>query len=229
MNKVQIESLLSGDVQTILTENLPVSLIVEAFSEFNSPSFVSALYESKHDISFRTVSVGFSTLNMYKSDLKTLKELLTVEINPITLVAIQEQIDSIEESLEKGIGNNSKYTCKDVMATIEGGKNSTLSMHKEHGTLYFSALSINKTILVVKEPYKERNSKPKTIEKNRIKKMLKSSNYRKFILHPERIHSTTFKGNSITFNYPQVEELKAKVVELGRPLTWEEYQEMCIA
>lgn len=225
MDKVKIEALMEGDVTTILTENLPISLIVEAFSEFKSPSFVSALYESKHDISYRTVSVGFSTLNMYKKDLVTLKDLLSVEENPLRRLVIEEQIASLEESLEKGIGNNSKYTLKDVMATIEGGQNSALSMHKEKGTLYFSALSINKTVLVVKEPYKKVNSKEKTLIKNEIKKMLKCNNYRKFILNPENIHSTTFKGNSIQFNSPMLEELKGRVSELGRPLTYEEYQQ----
>ena len=227
MKNISYDELMSGEsVKTILTENLSVAQVVSEFSHFNSPSIVSFLYETKTYVARISASVGFSTYNMYKSDHKTLTDLLKEETEELRIKALTQLKESIEKSFEVGIGHNPNYANKDTMLVVDG-KNSPVKVHKDTGKVYFKALVLHKTILVEKE--KEHTPKSSDIVriKNEIKKEhLKSERYRQYILDTSNIHSITFKRNEIEFNSELMDILVSKYNELKRPLTLEEYSQL---
>jgi hypothetical protein len=226
MQNISIEELIKGEsVKTILTENFSVAQVVSEFSHFKSPSIVSFFYETKKYVARVSASVGFSTYNMYKSDVDILNKLLLNESDDLTIKAITDLKESLEKSLEVGIGNHPSYSNKDKMIYVDG-KNSPLKVHKDTGKVYFKALSLRKIILVQKMEEKPTKSSDLVKEKNRIREEhMKSERYRQFILDTENIHSITFKKNEIVFNSFMTDKLTEIVQDLKRPLTLEEYEE----
>lgn len=87
--------------------------LAATISNLPNAQFASFLYRSKGDnkLARVTVILGASTEKLYEKDIAVLNLMLQEETDPTWRKAILEILDSRTESLAKGIGNNSKYTC----------------------------------------------------------------------------------------------------------------------
>jgi len=127
--------------------------------------FISINYVNKNEEhSICNVLIGPKLNKVYQNDLTKLN---TIKYSGIKETARQELINSINKSLEVGIGNNPNYTCKDKFEHLD---NNT-KFHNQNDELYIQGFLINKRI-IKKGVYKEVKSQAKTIAKKEITKEL---------------------------------------------------------
>ena len=79
--------------------------------------------------------------------------------------------------MDKGIGNNSAYTCADTYGSICRG----VKYHKGTGEIYITGFTIGKEI-ITKGEHKVVKSSEKTIAKNALRRGMKSGKFRQFAL-----------------------------------------------
>ena len=142
-------------------------------------SFGVLVYRSKEsgELSKYYVNLGVDTRKTYESDIETLKSVRPT-LTGDSLTGCDELIKSMETSLDKGIGNNPFYTLKDVLVpTLVKG----VFVHKTTGEIYLH-VSVNRKRVIEKGTYKTVNSSNKTIEKNKLRKTLRSGKIRTFII-----------------------------------------------
>lgn len=140
--------------------------------------FASLLYTAKGsgEVARHVVCLGVSIERAYKRDLALLIALLPT-LSGVASEACAELIASLRDSLTNGIGNNAAYTCKDVYTHLATG----IKEHTESGEIHVYGFAIAKTVLA-EGKYKSVNSSDKTIAKNKLRKLLKSGNFRQFAL-----------------------------------------------
>ena len=127
--------------------------------------FISIDYINKNnEHSICNVLIGPKLNKVYINDLSKLN---TVKYDGIKEIARLELINSINKSLEVGIGNNPNYTCKDKFEHLDNNA----KFHNETEELYVQGFLVNKKI-ITKGVYKEVKSQAKTIEKKNITKEL---------------------------------------------------------
>lgn len=153
--------------------------------------FVSFLYTSKGtgETARFTIANGVKIANAYRRDLAILRQYQPADEDDATAVA--ELIESMEESLEKGVGNNSRYTCRGVYNSEKG----TLE-HKANKEIFIKGFLISKEV-IKPGTYKAVKSAAKTIRKNSLRKRLKSGRFRQFVLKPENIGGVRFNGTML--------------------------------
>lgn len=187
----------------ILNQDGLISTFFNYMAESKGPRIISFIYENEYSISRVNVVVGISVLNLYKKDVEVFTELKNHVTNPLELTQIDKILDSRQNSLTNGIGNNTNYTCKGVYEQI-GETNTPVKMHIDNGTIYVKGLVVNKKVLVKKKDYPKRNSKPETIIKNKlIAQYSKSDLFRQYTISTDTIHSISFKGNKVTIKSNQ--------------------------
>lgn len=99
-------------------------------------------------------------------------------------------IKSLKESLEKGIGNNSAYTQREVKKE----KDENLRI-LENGQIKLLVRVIRKKIIKPSlEEKKKVNSSPITIAKNKIRKKIPTGQIREFNLNAEQVHKISARG-----------------------------------
>lgn len=156
----------------------------------NKVTFASVTYRSKGDnkLAKYTCLLGVSTENTYDSDIEELENAVQV-LNGVEKVAAEELLASRKESKEKGVGNNSQFTHKDTISptNVKG-----VSIHNETGAVYLTVQTLKCEVIEQGTPKKKVNSSPKTIAKNNIRKNLKSSRIRTFVI--ENIKRAAFNG-----------------------------------
>jgi len=144
------------------------------------------------------VIFGIKLESLYKSDLRRLHEILP-ETTGVKQDACKELIDSVTESLTKGIGNNSAYTLKDYFEPIT--KNGEVKLHRDEKTgkiyLYLRGYVLNKTVITEGAPHKKVNSSEKTIAKRNIEKDLKRSKIRTFKIDTDVLKKINAMGQRI--------------------------------
>jgi hypothetical protein len=153
--------------------------------------FASLTYRNENgELAKHNVMIGVSNRKAYERDLALIEKYLKrSDLSALSRLAATEIRDSLQESLTKGLGFNSRYAhgplANDTYLPILDG---TVFVNKsdneeDRGTVYVFAYAQSKTVIEAGE-YKTVNSKPKTIEKNRIKKELhfRSAKLRQFKL-----------------------------------------------
>lgn len=183
----------------------------------SSTQFASMLYENKqHEKSKYVINLNVDYERVYREDLQTLKdELDTVQrIDPevdyttedledkaLEVKALGAMIKSLENSLEKGIGNNDNYTQKDVeyiyFKTKDGKFVPNIKMHPETGKIYLTGFVIKKVVVEEGDPKKAVKSRPLTLKKNKFEKLLKRSKIRSFVL--DNADKARLNGETIEF------------------------------
>jgi hypothetical protein len=182
----------------------------------SSCRIVSVLYKKKGnggkgkskgdgEISRQTVLLNVNRDNSLKRDLSVLKGILPTLVNPVEVQACQELITSIQNSLN---GFNPEYT-KTGYYEGHGNGNVNVSVKDE---VYVRGYVIKKEVLVpgVYDPVK---SNPKTLAKNKLRKQLKNTRCREFLVSSENLKSLSVNGNRIFLDLVGPFDLPVKVNE----------------
>lgn len=157
--------------------------LVNQLSQVNGAKFASFIYRTKgtNELARYTVLLGVSKQSLYEKDRDALVEMLPT-LDGIQKEAAAEILASIEESLIKGIGNNSAYTHGaekgDTYLHFPGITG--VKLNKNDGTLHLEAVLHNKTVMESGQ-YKTVNSSAKTLAKNAITKLLRKGKFRQFV------------------------------------------------
>ncbi len=166
------------------------------FASVNTSSFVGFQYQNEYEQSHVTLHLGTNLERAYRDDLETLLANRELYVNePIYLLAIDELIASVRNSLEKGIGNNDAYTKKDTYEQLAPN----VKMHKETGALYVSGFQHRKTVIETLKERKPVKSSEKTIAKKTIAKRLnlKKDKFREYIIDEKHMGRVRVKGNTL--------------------------------
>ena len=191
----------------------------------SSCRIVSILYKKKGnggkgkskgdgEVSRQTVLLNVNRDNSLKRDLSVLKGILPGLSDSVEVQACQELITSIQNSLN---GFNPEYT-KTGYYDGHGNGNVNVSVKNE---VYVRGYVIKKEVLVP-GVYDSVKSSPKTLAKNKLRKKLKNTNCREFLVSPENLKSLSVNGNRIfldlvgPFDLPvKVNESESVVVAVG--------------
>lgn len=175
--------------------------LIAQLSGVSGVKFVSFTYTSKGtgETSRYVFNIGASFTRAYEKDAEFVRGRLeslrkTPGVDPVEIKATEEVLASLEKSLEVGVGNNPNYTAKDtyIQTNIPGVK-----IHKGTSALHVNGFLVSKTVLE-KGVYKVVNSRPKTIFKNKLRKMLRTGKIRQFRL--PNVGSARINGDTIEFS-----------------------------
>jgi hypothetical protein len=155
-----------------------VAIVANISTQKKGARFASLTYTAKGtgEVARHTVCLGVSVERAYRRDIAMLSAKRD-SLQGVALVACDELITSLQESLDKGIGNNSAYTCAGVYESVCRG----VKFHKETGEVYVTGFSIGKEI-IIKGEHKAVKSSEKTIAKNALRREMKSGKFRQFAL-----------------------------------------------
>jgi hypothetical protein len=176
---------------------------VKALAAVEGCKFVSLVYKTKEkrdkagslidggEVARYTLLLGVHLDKAYKRDLALYKRKVK-RLSGLAQQACQELIDSLEESLKVGIGNNSAYTGKDAYLHILDG----IKIHKDTGELHLNGFRRSKVVL---KPgvHKTVNSAPKTIEKNKLRRLGRLGQFRQFALVPDNLKEVKVEGRCL--------------------------------
>lgn len=175
----------------------PIRSLIASLKTLNGASFASVLYTSKGsgEVARHRLLLGCNLENAYVSDIETLNAMLP-NVFGVRADACRELRDSLVKSLEVGIGNNPAYTCKGVYEPIVPG----MKLQVDAGRLHLTGFTVGKTVLLKGSPQRGPQS-AKAKAKQDIRKGLKSSRYRQFIV--DALSLATLNGDTICFE-PQI-------------------------
>ncbi len=165
--------------------NQNVKMFLDSLTRFPTTSgvkFVSFEYTSKGtgEFSRYLLNIGVSIENLYRKDVQTLTDLLPT-LSGDHLSVAQEILDSLNESLDVGIGHNSKYVHSaenaDTYDTIEGYP--AVKIHRESGDVLVKGILVHKKV-ITPGTYKVVKSRPRTLIKKELEAGLRKSKYREF-------------------------------------------------
>ena len=147
----------------------------------NGARFISFTYRAKGDNSLaRYVLQIVNFRKVYNDDLLALELMDKKAFNETKAQAFKEVKESLEKSLELGLGNNPEYTRKNTDCKVG------IFTLTSKG-LNVKGLVKSKVVLEKGEDKKPVNSSLKTIYKNEIRKELKISKIREFCLDNVKI------------------------------------------
>ena len=166
-----------------------VAQLVGLIGSGKGAKFASLTYrtEKTGEVAKHTLILGASTEKLYQKDIVKLEEMLKGELPSVPYrLAAEQLLASRKESLEKGIGNNSKYVHSKENADtyVQADGIPGVKLHKETGVVYVVALSEDKVVLVEavnpKPPTKHKTEQ--TAAKSKIEYLLPSGRFRQFTL-----------------------------------------------
>jgi hypothetical protein len=159
-----------GKIYETIT-NLIERLSVSKTSQFIGITYTSKSGRVKPETSRMVINTNVDLNRVYREDIETLKNHRETLTDDLEITVCDELINSLETSLEKGIGNNPNYTRKGTTESINGTLRKVFTKDGEFYGVEILGLIRSKVVLVEGE-YKKVNSRPKTILKNKMKKQL---------------------------------------------------------
>ena len=138
------------------------------------------------EVSRQTILLNVNRDNSLKRDLSVLNGLLST-LDGVDKEACEELIKSIQSSLD---GYNPQYT---KHGYYDGHGNGNVQTSDTSGSVYVKGYCIKKEVLVP-GVYDEVKSRPKTISKNKLRKQLKNTRFREFIVTPDNLKSLSVNG-----------------------------------
>lgn len=160
-----------------------MNALLAQLSQIRGAKFASFVYRSKEtgELARYVVNLGTDFVKLYKADRETMQELLP-SLSGIYAEAGTALLKSIEESLAKGLGNNSAYTHGpeqgDTYVSVPGAPG--VKLNTNDNVLHVVGVLHRKEIIEAGE-YKEVNSRPLTIAKRTLEKAhLKRAKVRQF-------------------------------------------------
>jgi hypothetical protein len=140
--------------------------------------------------------MGVKMTSLYKSDLRSLLS-LRPSLDGLKGEVCDEIISSVKESLDKGIGNNSKYTLKGYYTgEVENKEVSSHTDKEGNKCLYLRGFVISKTV-ITKGVYKTVKSSEKTLIKKDLEKGLKRGKIRTFIIKESQLSKVVTNGLTV--------------------------------
>ena len=187
--------------------NPNVKMFLDSLNRFPTTSgvkFVSFEYVSKGtgEFSRYLLNIGVSLENLYRKDVQTLTDLLPT-LSGEHLSVCQEILDSLNTSLEVGIGHNPKYVHSpengDTYETVEGYP--SVKIHKGTGDILVKGILVHKKV-ITEGTYKVVKSRPRTLIKKEIESGLRKSKYREFNIPMggDRLMTVKVDGETIEIN-----------------------------
>jgi hypothetical protein len=172
----------------------PLTKLILTTNGITGVSFASLQYENaNHEQQKVLVNIGVSYESVKTKDIHTLETLNLVELinDKFDLSILTIARDELLESIKTPNENKSKGQI-DAYTHINHG----LKFHNETGEIYIFGMLVNKT--VTKEGvYKEVKSSEKTLAKNYIRKLLKTTQYRQYKVDMTSV--AKLKGETIEF------------------------------
>lgn len=151
-------------------------------------NFTYVAKESKEEAE-HTILLNVDLMRAYRRDRSVICGKMA-HLKGLKLIAAQELLTSLNNSIRMGIGNNPDYKCRGVFVRISTG----IKMCVENNELIIFGFSLRRR--VIKEgDYPDRKSKPITIEKNKLRKLFKSKRFRLYSL--SNILSARLEGKTI--------------------------------
>jgi hypothetical protein len=179
--------------------------LLDQLSQIHGAKFANFTYRSAEtgELAKYQVMLGVDMTSLYQKDRETLVAMLP-SLDGLQKDAAEALLASIEESLQKGLGNNSAYTHGPdggdtyFLTHIPGVK---LNLHD--GVLHVMALVQSKHVLEA-GTYKVVNSRPLTLAKRALEREhLRRSKVRQFRL--PNIASARLNGETLVFDIPPVD------------------------
>lgn len=199
---------------TELAKNLIIAFIKNLVSSITGVQFVYLTYTTK-ETNYRTaetsiykLNIGANLTNLYNSDIETLQNLTIEQIkeNPKFAQFTHDEIahakneilTSLQESINFGIGNNSKYNKQGYYKHINKNIKYSIDENGDMQTLYINALSESKEVLIPATIKREKNSRNNTIIKSLIdRNYLKRSKFREFRIDISQIKQMNISGHKL--------------------------------
>ena len=144
------------------------------------------------EVSRQTVLLNVDRTNCLKRDLSVLKSTLETLTDSVEIQGCQELINSIQNSLD---GFNPEYTKHEY---YEGHGNGNVQ-ESILDRVYVRGYVIKKEVLVPGK-YDPVKSSPKTLVKNKLRKLLKNTRVREFIVDSENLKSLSVNGNQVNLD-----------------------------
>lgn len=176
-----------------------VATMLTKLANMKGAKFARFTYTNEQGETARHILIlGAKTTNAYEKDVATLEELRPT-LSGVALIACDELLASLRESLAEGIGNNSAYVhgahAADTYVHIDGMPN--VIVHKETGVVYVNGFSQDKTVITEGAPRKAVKSSDKTIAKNKIRATLRIGKFRQFTL--KNLSGVAMDGETLEF------------------------------
>jgi hypothetical protein len=182
--------MLNSQINTAAVEVLDFNALVNLLDGNKAARFVSLTYRAKGtgELARHTINLNVNRNNALRRDVAVLTSKLPT-LTGIEALAAQELIDSMNKSLN---GTQDQYTKAGYYAA-QGNGNVQVSVK---AVAYVRGYSIRKTVLEA-GTYKAVKSVEKTIAKNKLRKLLKNTRCREFLITPENFLVARHNGKSI--------------------------------
>lgn len=171
-----------------------VARVEAAIARTKGCRFASLTYLAKKtgELARHTVLLGASLENAYKADIETLESKLP-SLSGAESVACQQLIDSLKNSLEKGIGQNDSYTKKGMYEQITPG----LKKLSNDGTFEILGMVVSKEVIQPGEYKAVKSRNEITAAKKVLRKDLKSGKIRTFSVDYDTFCRAAVNGDQI--------------------------------
>lgn len=178
--------------------------LLDQLSQIHGAKFANFTYRSIEtgELARYHVMLGVDMRGVYEKDRETLVAMLP-NLDGLNKDAAEALLKSIEESLAKGLGNNSAYTHGPengdtyFLTHIPGVK-----LNLNDGVLHVMAMVQSKQVLE-EGTYKQVNSRPLTLAKRAIEKQLRRGKVRQFRI--PNIASARLNGETLELTLPPVD------------------------
>lgn len=172
--------------------------IIETLTNIGA-TFASFTYKSKSsgEVARHTIILGGKYINLLEKSILELELLISEnKFSGIELEAANAVLASLNKSLvaHKNGTQNEDYTKKGQYASLGNGVN----VNTKDNSLQVFGLTQTKTVLV-EGVHKVVNSKPLTIAKRKVEKMLPISNFREFAFDMGNIQMVKVDGQTVVF------------------------------
>jgi hypothetical protein len=176
-----------------------IAQITKAITKIQGCQFASLTYLSKKhgELARYTANFGFSYHQIVEKSVTAL-EILISENETVWdstwKLAAAELLESFKNTLAAHARGeqNEAYTKKDQYIPLGGGAN----LNTSDNSIQLFGLVLTKKVLV-EGVYPKVNSAPKTIAKNKIRKMLPVGNFREFAIDLSQVEQMKINGNTI--------------------------------
>ena len=184
----------------------PTRQLLDTIEKIKGSQFVGLTYRSKGDnkLSRYTLILGFRYITLIEKSITELEAFINEGKfdSDLHKTACDDVMASLKKSLvsHQNDQQNPDYTKKDQYLPVGNG----LNINKNDGTVQLFGLRHSEVVLE-KGFRKPVNSRPLTIEKNKVRGTLSISRFREFALDQSNVLSGKVSGNEFVMEYDYTE------------------------